>query len=57
MGNLDKSYRAALEAIKHSKKAQRRRASGVMATVYISEDEVKSGRVKKKMMKAFKKLI
>jgi hypothetical protein len=51
------SYQAALAAVSKSKKAQKRRASGVMATVYVTEEEVQSGKVKKKLRKAFGKLV
>ena len=54
---LKKSYEEALAALRKSKKAQRRRASGVMATVYVTEDEVNSGRAKRRLKKALGKLI
>ena len=55
--SLNSSYYRALEAIKKSKKAQKRKASGVMATVYVSEDDLNSGKVKKTLRKAFGKLL
>jgi len=54
---LRKSYEEALAALRKSKKAQRRRASGSMLTVYVSEDEVNSGKVKRRLKKALGKLL